>query len=56
MTADSMAKFIAAQDCHRGSMDDEPHTALEDARDYEAAILAYILRDITKKQLMALGR
>jgi len=51
MTADSMAKYIAG-----GSLEDEPHTALEDARDYEAMILTHILQDTTRKQLMELGR
>jgi hypothetical protein len=37
-------------------MPDEPHTALEDARDYEALILSYILRDTTRKQLLELGQ
>jgi len=56
MTADAMAKFIAAEDGYIGSLEDEPHTALEDARDYEAMILTYILRDTTRAQLMELGR
>ena len=51
MTADTMAKFILGV-----SLADEPHTALEDARDYEAAILTYILRDVTRKQLLGLGQ
>lgn len=51
MTADTMAKFILGL-----SLADEPHTALEDARDYEAAILTYILRDVTRKQLLGLGQ
>ena len=51
MTADSMAKYISGAD-----LADEPHTALEDARDYEAMILAYILKTKTRKQLMELGR
>ncbi len=50
-TADTMAKFIAVID-----LEDEPHTALEDARDYENMILARILEDTTKKQLMRLGK
>ena len=50
MTADSMAKYICPD------LPDEPHTALEDARDYEAMILAYILRDTTRKQIMELGK
>ena len=55
MTADAMAKYIADTE-YSGSLADEPHTALEDARDYEAMILAYILRDTTRKQLMELGQ
>lgn len=51
MTADAMAKFIIGDD-----LEDEPHTALEDARDYEAAILTHILLDTTRKQLMLLGQ
>ena len=51
MTADSMAKYISGAD-----LADEPHTALEDARDYEALILAYILKTKTRKQLMELGQ
>ena len=51
MTADSMAKYISGAD-----LADEPHTALEDARDYEAMILAYILKTKTRKQLMELGQ
>ena len=50
MTADAMAKYICPE------MPDEPHTALEDARDYEAMILSYILRDTTRKQLLELGQ
>jgi len=56
MTADAMAKFIAAEDGYIGSLADEPHTALEDARDYEAMILTHILRDTTRKQILELGR
>jgi len=55
MTADAMAKFIADTE-YQGSLADEPHTALEDARDYEAMILAYILRDTTRAQLLELGK
>ena len=51
MTVDAMAKFILGAD-----LADEPHTALEDARDYEAAILAYLLRSLTRKQIMELGQ
>ena len=55
MTADAMAKYIADTE-YSGSLADEPHTALEDARDYEAMILTYILRDTTRKQIMELGQ
>ena len=55
MTADAMAKYIADTE-YSGSLADEPHTALEDARDYEAMILTYILRDTTRKQIMELGK
>lgn len=51
MTADTMAKFIFGL-----SLADEPHTALEDARDYEAPILTKILATTTRKQLMELGQ
>ena len=50
MTADAMAKYICPE------MPDEPHTALEDARDYEALILSYILRDTTRKKILELGK
>jgi hypothetical protein len=50
MTVDSMAHFIVGDD-----LAPEPHTALEDARDYEAVILAYILRNLSRKKLLALG-
>jgi hypothetical protein len=49
-TADAMAHFIMGDD-----LPPEPHTALEDARDYEAVILAYILRNLSRKKLLALG-
>ena len=55
MTADAMAKYIADTE-YQGSLADEPHTALEDARDYEAMILSYILRDTTRKQILELGQ
>jgi len=51
MTADTMAKFIFGT-----GLQDEPHTALEDARDYEAPILARILETVTRKQLLELGK
>jgi DNA polymerase III, alpha subunit (gram-positive type) len=50
MTADAMAKYILGD-----SLEDEPHTALEDARDYEAAILAYLLKTHTRKQILSIG-
>ena len=51
MTADTMAKFIFGT-----SLEDEPHNALEDARDYEAPILTKILESVTRKQLLELGK
>ena len=51
MTADTMAKFIFGT-----SLEDEPHTALEDAQFYEAPILTKILESVTRKQLLELGR
>ena len=51
MTADTMAKFIFGID-----LQDEPHTALEDAQFYEAPILTKILESVTRKQLLELGR
>ena len=51
MTADTMAKFILGAD-----LEDEPHTALEDAQFYEAPILTKILESVTRKQLLELGR
>ena len=51
MTADTMAKFILGWD-----LEDEPHTALEDAQFYEAPILTKILESVTRKQLLELGR
>jgi len=52
MTADTMAKYIFGT-----SLEDEPHTALEDAQFYEAPILHTILQGgATRKQLLALGK
>ena len=51
MTADTMTKFLL-QDA---SYVDEPHTALEDARDYEAPILTSLLKTLSRKQLLAIG-
>jgi len=51
MTADTMSKFIFGTD-----LEDEPHTALEDAQFYEAPILTKILESVTRKQLLELGR
>ena len=51
MTSYTMAKFIFGT-----GLQDEPHTALEDARDYEAPILTRILETVTRKQLLELGK
>jgi len=51
-TADTVAKFVA-RDCY-DSLADEPHTALEDARDYEAPILGEILKTRTRNELLEL--
>jgi len=51
MTADTMAKFILGV-----SLEDEPHTSLEDAQFYEAPILTKILESVTRKQLLELGK
>ena len=48
-TADTMAKYILGTD-----LIDEPHTALEDARDYEAPILTALLSTLSRKKLLAL--
>jgi len=53
-SADTVAKFVARD--HYNSLADEPHTALEDARDYEAPILGDILKTRTRKQLLELGK
>ena len=37
-------------------MDDEPHTALEDAQFYEALILQRLLSKLTRKQLLEAGK
>ena len=50
-TADSMATYIVGND-----LAPEPHTALEDARDYEAVILAKILETTTRAKLLELVR
>lgn len=50
-TADSMATYIVGND-----LAPEPHTALEDARDYEAVILAKILETATRAKLLEMGR
>ena len=53
MTAETMARFIFGD----SSLEDEPHTALEDAQFYEAPILHTILHGgVTRKQLLALGK
>jgi hypothetical protein len=54
-SADAMAKYVIDRQ-HSGSLADEPHTALEDARDYEAPILAHILRDLSRKKLLDASR
>jgi hypothetical protein len=52
MTAETMSRFILGSD-----LEDEPHTALEDAQFYEAPILHKILQGgITRKQLLELGK
>ena len=51
MTADAMAKFVVGED-----LPNEPHTALEDARDYEAPILASILKKVSRTNLLELGQ
>ena len=51
MTADTMAKFILGLD-----LQDEPHTALEDARDYENPILQRLLQDLTRDKLLEAGK
>ena len=51
-TADAVAKFLARDANGNTSLQDEPHTALEDARDYEAAILAEILRTHSRNSLL----
>lgn len=50
-TAETMARFIFGAD-----LEDEPHTALEDAQFYEAPILTKILESVTRKQLLELGQ
>ena len=50
-TAETVARFIFGAD-----LEDEPHTALEDAQFYEAPILTKILESVTRKQLLELGR
>jgi len=55
MTADAMAKFLDDTN-YDGSLEDEPHTALEDARDYEAMILYALLRDLSRNKLVELGK
>ena len=55
MTADAMAKFCDFSDDRYGLMDDEPHTALEDAQFYEALIWQRIAGKLTRKQYLELG-
>ena len=52
MTANVMAKFVLENE----ELEEEPHTALEDAQFYEAPILTKILESVTRKQLLELGR
>jgi hypothetical protein len=52
MTANVMTKFVLGNE----ELEEEPHTALEDAQFYEAPILTHILRDTTRAQLLELGR
>ena len=52
MTANVMAKFVLGNE----ELEEEPHTALEDAQFYEAPILTKILESVTRKQLLELGR
>ncbi len=54
--ADTMAKFIMDRDTYPGSLADEPHTALEDARDYEAPILQRILKNRTQLELLEIAK
>jgi len=49
--SETMARFIFGAD-----LEDEPHTALEDAQFYEAPILHYLLADLTRKQILEAGR
>ena len=51
MTANTMAKFILGL-----GLQDEPHTALEDARDYENPILQRLLQDLTRAKLLEAGK
>jgi len=53
-SADTVAKFVARD--HYNSLVDEPHTALEDARDYESLILHEILKTLTRRQLLEAGK
>ena len=55
-TADAMAKFVNFSGERYGLMDDEPHTALEDAQFYEALILQRLLSKLTRKQLLEAGK
>ena len=52
MTANVMAKFVLGNE----ELEEEPHTALEDAQFYEAPILTKILESVTRKQILELGR
>ena len=52
MTANVMAKFVLGNE----ELEEEPHTALEDAQFYEAPILTKMLESVTRKQILELGR
>ena len=54
MTADTMAKYVC-RDAYN-ALADEPHTALEDARDYEALILLSLLKNNTQKTILGAGQ
>jgi hypothetical protein len=46
--AEIMARFVL----NNPTLEDEPHTALEDARDYELPILQALIKNISTKQLL----
>tara|TARA_B110000503_G_scaffold111111_1_gene166281 strand:- start:241 stop:891 length:651 start_codon:yes stop_codon:yes gene_type:complete len=51
MTADAIARYLVGE-----SLEPEPHSALEDARDYEAVILTEILKTHSRKKILELGK